>query len=474
MPQILTAADLVYAYLGLLVAFSVAQLLLATHGTRVRIGFWITANLFSAVGVANALHPQNSSEWVNLSQYAVMSVQIGLLCRFLSLSYRKSSFNRDRLAEVFFLMSVFAIPLIAIPALDSYKLLIGSCVGASTSAACSLTAMSNPALKFSNKTPITLIVLVMTIGIVGLIYRASTAYPFTTELLFVGTSKIQILAIAWLLLSSFFLQCGFTGVLTEQRQRAAIRNDRASILIRGRNIRLQQHVTDTARVARFRLDLVQLLTHEVRQPIANTQAAIQSINHNLKIHATKKNQEKKFFALVRAQNALQYITLSLSNIIVCFTIISDDRKWMNESIDISEVLKFSILDFSEADRARIKFFNDHNFTFISSNSVLLRLALQNIINYAVKFSESDTFIEIHLSLNEKLNFLIIDIDFKSTRQDLVNENIFLWHSSGDTARSDVPALSMLVVRQIAGVLGGGVQLLSRIPGRLNFQLTMVY
>jgi signal transduction histidine kinase len=472
MPETLYVADLTYAYLGLLGAFSAAQLMLMTRENRVQVGLWLAASFFSALGTVNTPHILSTSDWGNLSLYGVLAAQIGGLLRFLSLSFRKHSFNRDRLAEMFVLMSAFAMPLIVVPALSPYKLLIGSCIGASTSAACLFATMNNPALKFINKQPVMLIVLGMVTGIVALIYRASTAFPFTTDLLFFGTSETQRAGMAGLILISFILQVGFTGVIAEQRQRAATRKDRAAIGTRQRALRLQERAAETARVARARLDLVQLLTHEVRQPISNAQASLQSIN--LKLQSASQIPKTAPFALERAQASLDDITLSLSNIIVASTIISDERKWTHEEIDVYATLKMSVLDFSPEQQSRIKINHENDSIFINGVSILLRLALQNILVHAIRLSKPDTDVVIDLSVDYNHELLVFDIDFIPTREDLLTQHIFERRPTSDTNRSDISALGLLAVRQIARELGGEIQLLSTVPGRLNFRLALAY
>lgn len=472
MPETTYVADLTYAYLGLLMAFSAAQLMLMTRENRVQVGFWLAASFFFALGTVNTPHILNTSDLGNLSLYGLLAAQIGGLLRFLSLSFRKHSFNRDRLAEMFVLMSVFAMPLIAVPALSPYKLLIGSCIGVSTSAACLFATVNNPALKFINKQPVILIVLGMLTAMVGLIYRASTAFPFTTELLFFGTSETQMAGMAGLILISFILQVGFTGVMAEQRQREATRKDRAAIRTRQSALRLQERAAETARVARARLDLVQLLTHEVRQPISNAQASLQKIN--LKLRSAKIIPKNAPIALDRAQASLDDITLSLSNIIVASTILSDEQKWMREEIDVYAELEMAILDFPSYQQSRFKKINVNDNIFYNSVSILLRLVLQNILRHAINCSKAGTDIDIDLSVDYPHELVVFDIGFMSASAELLTQNIFDRRPSNDTDGSDTSSLGMFVVRQIARELGGEVQLLSTAPGRLNFRLALAY
>ena len=472
MPETSYVADLTYAYLGLLGAFSTAQLLLMTRDNRVQVGFWLAASLFSAIGTINTPSILNIFEVANLSLYGLLASQIGGLSRFLALSYRKRSFNRNRLAEKFFLASVFAVPLIAVPVLNPYKLLIGSCIGVSTSAACLFAALGNPNLKFINKQPAALIVTGMAAAIASLIYRALTAFPFSTDQVFIGASATQRLGMAGLILISFILQVGFTVVMAEQRQREATRKDRAAIRTRQSTMRLQERAAEITRVARARLDLVQLLTHEVRQPISNAQASLQKIS--LKLQSAKKIPKNAPFALDRAQATLDDITLSLSNIIVASTIISDERKWVRDEIDVYAELEIAILDFPSHQKARFKIINENDSIFFNTVSILLRLALQNIFRHAILFAKPDTDIDINLSVDYPLELVVFNVEFMSASAELLTDSIFDRRPSSDTDSSDTSSLGLFVVRQIARELGGEAQLLSTAPGQLNFRLALSY
>ena len=472
MPETVYLADLTYAYLGLLGAFSAAQVLLMTRDNRVQVSFWLASSFFSALGTVNTPSILNIFDLGILSLYGLLAAQIGGLIRFLALSYRKRSFNRNRLAEKFFLMSVFASPLMVVPAFSPYKLLIGSCIGVSTSAACLFAALDNPTLKFINKQPVVLIVSAMAVAMAALIYRASTAFPFSTDQAFIGASATQRLGMAALVLISFVLQVGFTGVMAEQRQREATRKDRAAIRTRQRTLRLQERAAETSRVARARLDLVQLLTHEVRQPISNAQASLQKIN--LKLQSAKKIPKNAPIALDRAQASLDDITLSLSNIIVASTILSDERKWTRDEIDVYAVLEMAILDFPSDQQSRFKIINENEYIFFDSVSILLRLLLQNILRHAIQLSKMGADIDIDLSIDHPHELVVFDIGFMSASAELLTQNIFDRRPSSDTDGSDTSSLGLFVVRQIARELGGEAQLLSTVPGRLNFRLALAY
>jgi len=215
-----------------------------------------------------------------------------------------------------------------------------------------------------------------------------------------------------------------------------------------------------------------LLTHEVRQPISNAQASLQSIS--LKLRPAKNAPNNASFALRSAQSSLDHITLSLSNIIVVSTILSDERKWMTREIEAYTAIKMSILDFDKYKQDRIKITFDDNSIYFESVSILLRLLLQNVIEFSFKFSEKDSDIDAHLKIDSDREMVVFDIGFLPADAQTLNQDIFERRPSSDTEPSGVSSLGMFVVRQIARELGGEVRLLATVPGRQNFQLALPY
>ena len=84
MPETVYLADLTYAYLGLLGAFSAAQVLLMTRDNRVQVSFWLASSFFSALGTVNTPSILNIFDLGILSLYGLLAAQIGGLIRFLA------------------------------------------------------------------------------------------------------------------------------------------------------------------------------------------------------------------------------------------------------------------------------------------------------------------------------------------------------------------------------------------------------
>lgn len=472
MAQYTYLTDLAYAYLGLLIAFSVAQLLMLHSHNKIQVLLWVCASFFSAIGTAFAPHLLTVISVAHFGVWGGIAALLGGVFRFFALSYRQRSFARDKLAWLFLFLSLAGLPFAAMPQASEYRLLISSFVGASISAACFFAALRNRFWRTKNKLGRRAVLIGMGLSCVVLIGRGLTSYPFGPDQIFVGESVLQKRAMELLVLISFFLQVGFTGMLVSRRNEERLFADRRAVRLSQRTIRLRKRSQELLQTSRERLDLIQLLTHEVRQPISNAQASLQSINNYLKT-ATRRSP-KAAIALQRAQSSLDSITLALSNIIVAMTLVSHERKWEPQEIDAGAMLEMARLDCRPEQQARIVTREKDAQIFLLSVPILLRVALQNLLEQALNLSVPKREIYVELSVDPNSELVVFDVRFISNRLDLIGKDVFKRRSGSDTERSELSPLGLFVVHQVARELSGEIRLLSPQSGQLSFQLSLPY
>lgn len=472
MSQYLYLTDLAYVYLGLLIAFSIAQVLLLRPGNRLQIYLWLAASLFSAIGTAFAPHLLTVVSVSDFGVWGGLAALFGGVLRFFSLSYRTRSFQRRHLAMLFLGLTLLGMPFAALPPLAPYRLLISSLVGASISAACFTALLQNRVWRSINNLGLHMSLLGMGLSAAALIWRALTSYPFGDDQAFVGESVLQRHAMELLVLISFFLQVGFTGMIIARQGQEDMFADRRAIRITQRTARLRRRSQEVAAISRERLNLVQLLTHEVRQPISNAQASLQSIS--LFLQNNTNVSQKATVALQRAQSSLDSITLALSNIIVASTLVSDERKWNPQTIDAFAILEMARLDCNLEQQNRIVAKATDQHVYLVSVSILLRVALQNILDQAIKLSVPGREINAVLALEAEQGMVVYDVHFTSDKIDILQNDVFERRRSSDTQRSGTSSLGLFVVRQVARELAGDVRLWSPGPGQLCFKLSLPY
>jgi signal transduction histidine kinase len=378
-------AALGYVYLGQIVAFAFCQLLLLQPSNRVHIFYWQLASGFSALSILGAPHILTVFSTQDLAEWAAFSSLVGGVFRYVAISFGAKGLTRDPWSKALVIAAVVGMPFALAPSLLDYRLLIASAVGVAISAACFLGLLRNRYWANENELGRRIVLVGMAISIVALVARGLTSYPLGEDRLFVGVSMLQIRATELLVVMSIFLQIGFFGMLVSRRDKEAKFADRRNVRLWQRSAILAQRGRNLRELAKQRLDLIQLLTHEVRQPINNAQASLQSITPDL--DKLPLISDRANYALDRAKGSLDGITRALSNVIVASTLVADDQNWFRQQIDAMEVLEMARLDCSDANQKRIVVAPpDHNI-FIECVPTLLRVALHNLLEHALSVAD---------------------------------------------------------------------------------------
>jgi K+-sensing histidine kinase KdpD len=244
----------------------------------------------------------------------------------------------------------------------------------------------------------------MAVSAIGLMARTSSSYPFGEDEFFLGTSPSQILALAALVGMSLILQIGFTGMLVARQDKMSKFLDRRNVRVWQRNLLVGQRTQNLRKAADDRLDFMELLTHEVRQPINNAQASLQSITPEL--DQLSPESKRAIHALDRAKSSLDDITLALSNAIVSGTLTTGETQWLRQTVEVPDILDMALLDCSASSRQRITVKPPEDVIFFECVPILVRIALHNLFQYALGSAETDSSITISVVVDDE-NFGVV-------------------------------------------------------------------
>ena len=390
-------AALGYVYLGQIVAFSFCQLLLLKLSNRVQILFWQLASGFSALSIIGAPHILTVFSSQDLEQWATVSSLVGGLFRYAALSFRTKGLTRDRWSKALAIASLVGAPFAITPALAEYRLLIASVIGIAISAACFVAVLRNRYWANENETGRKIVLTGMAISVVALAVRGLTSYPLGEDKLFAGVSMLQIRGTEILIVVSIFLQLGFIAMLVSRRDKEAKFADRRNVRAWQRSAILAQRARNLRELGKQRLDLIQLLTHEVRQPINNAQASLQSIKPGLdKVFLIS---DRASYALDRAKGALDGITRALSNVIVASTLVADANNWSRQQFNAMDILEMARLDCNPANRNRIVVVPPDDHIFIDCTPTLVHLALYNLLELALSVADVGENISVSVTVD---------------------------------------------------------------------------
>jgi signal transduction histidine kinase len=438
---------LAYAYAGQIIAFTICQLLLLRSDNRTQVVLWICASILSAISLLSAPHVLTVFSSPDLEVWAAFLSLLGGSFRYGALGFQAKGFVRDPWANKFFLVAIMGTPLAFLDILFDYRALITSVVGMSISLACFFVAKRNRFWVSSDSLGLKLVLVGMAVSASLLALRILTVYPFSLERNFVGLSPVAVFALAALVAISFFLQMGFTAMLVARQAKVLKFAARRKVRAWQRSAYLKDQAHKLSSIAEQRLDFIQLLTHEVRQPINNAQASLQSISSLL--DATSAPSKDTEHALERAISSLDDITLPLSNIILLGTLAADNQKWHLQPVEAFDMLVMARLDCSFANRKRIFLTQPENNVFIDCVPIFLRIALHNLLTNALLWSEINSDINASIEVDEVNNGITFSIIYKKTKQkgfDLISLNKIVFN---DTALSREQNFLMFVTKKIS-------------------------
>jgi signal transduction histidine kinase len=204
-----------------------------------------------------------------------------------------------------------------------------------------------------------------------------------------------------------------------------------------------------------------LLTHEVRQPINNARAALEALDYEVK--ADSPNAAKAKQAIGRAQAVLDSITLSISNAILGASMLEDSPQIKSRPVNAGEVAELAKFDCPLDLSSRILLISDEADVYIDADPILLRLALRNLLDNALKYSDKDSTVDVFTTAeSSEVLIAIVDRGIGIPSRDI--ERVFERFYRVDTARSREQGgtgLGLSLVKHISMSHRGEVTLFSQ-------------
>lgn len=262
-----------------------------------------------------------------------------------------------------------------------------------------------------------------------------------------GTANFLQLCVASMVFQLVFLALIF-GLNKRARERLFQRSTRLS-----ENIALKKAIyEETAALSNEREQLIKMLTHEVRQPLNTAQVALQSITADvatLELNGTEINSK-----LNNTLTVLNSITLSISNSLVGAMLISRRRKAENQSVNICDVSQLAYLDVNPSDRVRIDLQFEHPHIYADADPIVLRLALRNLLENAVKYSPANTPIIFKIETDEDRITLQFSVRNHVIDKGMLAGDIFGRNKRGVDSRYRGEGLGLFIVTEVAAMHEG--------------------
>jgi len=251
--------------------------------------------------------------------------------------------------------------------------------------------------------------------------------------------------------------------VTAQREAAA---ERAAALVREQGLRTaaEQRSRELRDLLEQRDEFVRVLAHEVRQPLNNASAALQSALAGLP--ATGGAAER----IVRAQGVIRQIVASLDNTLAATALLASAQPLNSRDADVGALIDLSLGDLDESRRARVRVERISPTRTASMDIGLMRLALRNVLGNALAYSPPDSEVVLRVVDSDEPLALVFEVaDLGPGIPDELRPRLF---ERGARGSHGVPGhgIGLHVVRRVMELHGGSVELRPHTPQGTVFRL----
>lgn len=266
------------------------------------------------------------------------------------------------------------------------------------------------------------------------------------------------------LLAGLYANLGYIGIALEGAQAKAVQ--RATELAREQERRAQTElhvaeqralVAERDQMLARREEMLTALAHEVRQPLNNASAALQSAAEGL----TDDDSDRLRAAqrLQRANTVLMQVTAALDNTLTDAVLLGGSEAISLQDTDIDMLVSLAIADINPAARERVQRERTTPTRTASMNPGLMRLALRNLIINALTYSPADRPVVVRIADSDDPLALLIDVSDagQGIAADLL-PRLFTRGVRGANAHHGLGhGLGLSIVRRVMEMHGGEVR-----------------
>lgn len=291
----------------------------------------------------------------------------------------------------------------------------------------------------------------------------------TFERLVPGPGGTKRFAMAWYIpdvvhgvVEGFMVQ---VGELTQLRETE-------DALQRERTLRLQleAHARTLDALLQERDEMLDVLAHEVRQPLNNATAALQSAATAL----TEVGETNASERLMRAQTVIGQVQSSIDNRLAVASLLGRQDPIERTDTDIDTVVAVALADIPVSERGRIRVERITATRTASMDMSLMRMALRNLLTNALKYSPEGAPVTVRLADSDEPLALVIDVvdAGPGMEADLV-PHIFERGVRGKRQPGQPGhGLGLYIVQRVMALHGGQVELIRNGPQGATMRLLL--
>lgn len=227
---------------------------------------------------------------------------------------------------------------------------------------------------------------------------------------FIDMKTTEISGSTFMIVAAVAAHLGFIIMVFEQMHRSQMLSvAQIAREAEGRE-QAEKRELEVQRVSEEQKALIEVLTHEVRQPLNNASAALQSITHEL----SNDRAPRQLAAVLRAQSVIDNVGTALSNALVAATILERQHKFYPARCEPVAIAEIVALDFNKPDRERLKIEAANAPLFITVDPILMRIALRNLFDNALRYGPVDSEVLIEICEDEPRMGVVFKISNEET------------------------------------------------------------
>lgn len=432
--------DLALVFIGQILAFSACLILLGLRDTMARL--WLLSNVADIAGLL--LFATTGEDAYRFWAYGGSLAISSFVLKAFVLAGGRWGGRYHRAMIVLMAISLVSAVIMSVVINTPYRMLLGVIGMGCATGATLLGILGNR--RWLGLRPTGPLAFTLATAIIVLFALVGRAYPFAPQTIVfepsaTGVSNFLLMGMFSMLMQFIYLALIFAR---DNRTRQAIVNRETRLFSAAKINRAV--LIETRALADERQNLIKMLTHEVRQPLNTAQAALQSIATD--VTALKIQDVAVKAKLDNTLTVLNAITLSISNSLLGATLISKRKKPRLETINISDVAQLAYLDIDIAEQHRINFQFTEPYLYTDADPMVLRLALRNLLENAVKYSPAGTPIVFKIEANEDRLAVQFAVTNGIIDKAMLAGDIFARHKRGVDSSYNGDGLGLFIVKEV--------------------------
>lgn len=251
--------------------------------------------------------------------------------------------------------------------------------------------------------------------------------------------------------------------VTVQRRAEA---ERAAALLREQGLRAgaEEQARSLRELLEQREEFLRVLAHEVRQPLNNASAALQSALSGLPA------EDGAAERVTRAQAVIRQIVDSLDNTLAATALLASAQGLDPRDADVGALIELSLGDLDSAKRSRVRVESHSAARTASMDIGLMRLALRNVLGNALAYSPAGS--EVVLRVVDSDEPLALVFEIADRGPGIPAELMPRLFERGARGSHGVPGhgIGLHVVRRVMELHGGSVDVQPNTPQGAVFRL----